>query len=849
MPLQDNPTAAAAPLQTATPTQQQLSEPRAAKSSRRPLHSSAPNVSASAPSKRASNANQKLIQQDPVQASSPRPQQVRPQSQQQLAHLQQARDQLVPTSQNISAHRNVALLHSASSRPSVAAPAFTAALAAASQSGVQPPPVNSTVDMSSQQYQYRLQLQHQNAARLQAPASQLSDPTQPILQQDLTLEQQAQPNSRHQQAMLQHRSSHYAMQSSNPSALFANVSQVPNNPTNSMAQALNVFSATFRQPPLNHASAAAQVSSTRSQPSFSAQQALNSGATAAQFMTFGINSANSLPTNPVLQSVKSPKMKSRLEANRVVVKLIGVGHCVQQLMEFNKMLQRGQVKNSVEGFWKPFVQKFYAPNATILLDYTTQNDEQSIELPVEAMPLIFKSKYDSGVTEERLLMDNPLEFLLENGTYVVDCPRATILTTYQNSKVCTDGFLRVSFTKDKKIIAWEYSTKSHEELFSRDVIGKGPLPKPICTPCGIPQSQVMLFAIADGINAMKSSLESCTDLIRSIEQQAGADARQKAQAVKDDQRSLDIINHLQDATSMYPAHAPAKPKPSDACASQQSIDPVSTDFSVSVPRGLTLFGSQSQVQTSLQQQTSQPSLAQLQLAQLQAQKQLPQSSQLNLESSSRIPPNSIRAVQNNQMPPEMIRGLMDNQAFRNQPSPMGPGQIRNPATTEALLGHNVAWQASLPGSMGGVSHTAGLFPNASTVGVEQPANAAALNQLKAAASVGTPAGLSLFSPTGGMFDSIPKPDSDITADVFAAVPNRGLAGSASASTPHVNGLGESLGDGMFSDSSIFPLGSFKSSTNGTVAAAGMSSGATATGAKRNAVNALASSSKRRRSIL
>lgn len=183
-----------------------------------------------------------------------------------------------------------------------------------------------------------------------------------------------------------------------------------------------------------------------------------------------------------------------------------VGPCVQQLMKFNDGQRTGSIKNSLEEFWKPFVKTYFTSDAMIMLDILMNTETKSIKLPVEALPSILKSKYDAGVKDDRLLLEMPYEFALEDGIHVVDCPRTTILTTFPYSKVCTDGHLRVHFSHDKKISCWEFTTKNYEELFNRNIIERGNLPDPVCTPYGIPWSALMLFAIAESINNMKSAI-------------------------------------------------------------------------------------------------------------------------------------------------------------------------------------------------------------------------------------------------------------------------------------------------------------------------------------------------------
>lgn len=190
---------------------------------------------------------------------------------------------------------------------------------------------------------------------------------------------------------------------------------------------------------------------------------------------------------------------------------VGLGTYVQQLMNFNREQQRGTKDHSLENFWKPLIASYFAPDANLHIDLksSSRSKPRQIRFPVEALPRIWKSKLEAGVSEERTLLEDPCEFLLPSGFVVVDCPRTVILTTYQNSVVQTDGHLRVSFHRNKKIAMWEFSSKKHEELFTKRGFTAGAvpaIPPSACSEFGIPAAVVRLMMIANDVNDLADKI-------------------------------------------------------------------------------------------------------------------------------------------------------------------------------------------------------------------------------------------------------------------------------------------------------------------------------------------------------
>lgn len=187
---------------------------------------------------------------------------------------------------------------------------------------------------------------------------------------------------------------------------------------------------------------------------------------------------------------------------------VGMGPYVQRLFDFNKERQRGIREGSLEGFWKPLIASYFTPDATLHIDLKSNNSSKprSIKLPVEALPRLWKSKIEAGMVAERMLLEDPCEFMFPSGVVVVDCQRAVIITTYQNYIVHTDGYLRVSFHRNRKIAAWEFASQKHEELFTRNGKSMEAMRQRLSVPFGVPHTVIRLMMIANDVYRLKDRI-------------------------------------------------------------------------------------------------------------------------------------------------------------------------------------------------------------------------------------------------------------------------------------------------------------------------------------------------------
>uniref|UniRef100_A0A7I4FR68 Uncharacterized protein n=1 Tax=Physcomitrium patens TaxID=3218 RepID=A0A7I4FR68_PHYPA len=89
---------------------------------------------------------------------------------------------------------------------------------------------------------------------------------------------------------------------------------------------------------------------------------------------------------------------------------------------------------------------------------------RGFESCTDVLPRLFKIKYDSGLLDELLFLDLAEEYVLPSGKMVLVYFGAVHESIFAELRVIRYGTLRVTFSPSYKIQAWEFCTKSHEEL-------------------------------------------------------------------------------------------------------------------------------------------------------------------------------------------------------------------------------------------------------------------------------------------------------------------------------------------------------------------------------------------------
>lgn len=214
---------------------------------------------------------------------------------------------------------------------------------------------------------------------------------------------------------------------------------------------------------------------------------------------------------------------------------VGLGPYAKQLMDFHEKQKQPTAGCTLENFWRPLFEEYFASNATMYIEIKAEDSPNMrlIKLPVEALPRIWLSKFDAGVQEERLLMENPCEYMYVNGYVVVDCRKTVIITKYEQSTVIADGHLRVHLQNDKKIMLWHFSPSRHQELVPMSLARHGvPPPSAICKH-GMPLSVLRLMSIAEDIGKMGTKIDAeISRLLRKTTKQRDLQAQQREQELK-----------------------------------------------------------------------------------------------------------------------------------------------------------------------------------------------------------------------------------------------------------------------------------------------------------------------------
>lgn len=186
---------------------------------------------------------------------------------------------------------------------------------------------------------------------------------------------------------------------------------------------------------------------------------------------------------------------------------LGLGVHVQRLIDFNLERQQATCDHTLNEFWKPLVAKYFSHDASLHINIMSRETKKDrpFRLPVETLPHVWKCLYDEGATEERILFENPCEYITPTGNVSVICSRTVIITTYDRSMVVTNGHLRVSFLANKKISSWSFHTTSHQELFTGNVMVMNESPYTYFE-YGFPAAVFRVLSIADVITQMEKKI-------------------------------------------------------------------------------------------------------------------------------------------------------------------------------------------------------------------------------------------------------------------------------------------------------------------------------------------------------
>ncbi|KAH8513490.1 hypothetical protein H0E87_006672 [Populus deltoides] len=185
-----------------------------------------------------------------------------------------------------------------------------------------------------------------------------------------------------------------------------------------------------------------------------------------------------------LQSLALPRVQSMLSFNANV--------CSRRLMQY-MYHQRQRPPDSGISYWRKFVAEYYAPCAkkrwclsscdsarlhaigvfsqgTWHCDLCRTKSGRGFEATFEVLPRLNNIQFDSGVINELLFLECPLELTLPSGLMVLEYGKVVHETLYDQLHVVREGKLRIIFAHNLKIICWEFCSRDHEELIPRSSI-------------------------------------------------------------------------------------------------------------------------------------------------------------------------------------------------------------------------------------------------------------------------------------------------------------------------------------------------------------------------------------------
>nr|GEW35210.1 hypothetical protein [Tanacetum cinerariifolium] len=88
----------------------------------------------------------------------------------------------------------------------------------------------------------------------------------------------------------------------------------------------------------------------------------------------------------------------------------------------------------------------------------------------EVLPRLNEIKFSSGVIDERWCLGLPRECRFNSEITMVEYEKAVQQSVYEQLQVVHEGRLKVFFTRDLKILSWEFCSRRHEKLLPRRLI-------------------------------------------------------------------------------------------------------------------------------------------------------------------------------------------------------------------------------------------------------------------------------------------------------------------------------------------------------------------------------------------
>ncbi|CAM0908789.1 unnamed protein product [Alopecurus aequalis] len=167
------------------------------------------------------------------------------------------------------------------------------------------------------------------------------------------------------------------------------------------------------------------------------------------------------------------------------------GLCSRRLMQYLYHKRHRPEDNPIT-YWRKLIDEYFAPrarerwcvssyekrgNSPLAIPQTAQDTwrcdicnthaGKGHEATYEILPRLCQIRFDHGVIDEYLFLDNPNEFRLPNGLLLLEHTKVVQKSIYDHLHVTHEGQLRIIFTPELKIMSWEFCSRRHDEYITR----------------------------------------------------------------------------------------------------------------------------------------------------------------------------------------------------------------------------------------------------------------------------------------------------------------------------------------------------------------------------------------------
>jgi hypothetical protein len=141
---------------------------------------------------------------------------------------------------------------------------------------------------------------------------------------------------------------------------------------------------------------------------------------------------------------------------------------------FNK--QKISKDENMLKYWEVYTGRFFNESCTYSVIMNRDNRSWTfskcginyLDSGYKTLPLVFKSKFEENLTIIGAYLENPEEYSVSDGKYLIIIPNFTLMEKYSDNLVITNGSLRIVYDKNFKIQIFELVSKEHQEFPTKD---------------------------------------------------------------------------------------------------------------------------------------------------------------------------------------------------------------------------------------------------------------------------------------------------------------------------------------------------------------------------------------------